>query len=360
MLEIGNSRLLLCLNYGEEMKSCFVSTYKGEWMHPAAVLKDRLGYEIVELNGKEYVSISNRWNLLRKELENTYNILRSLKKINYSDVIICPNYVCLFLLLIQKIHVLKVKKICWFGMYLHDPKWIRRLGKLMKLFSPSSNNFRIIVFSKAELKLYAEHWRGVVDFRCFQYVPYGDWNNSLSAPYTQGEGYFFSGGYSNRDYIPLIEAFTGKKEKLLIAASKQNTDLIEWLKKHELSKNILLYLDVDQGYFDELLRGAKAVIFVMKYNTGAAGQMVLLNAMANRKLIIATYTDVLDEYVKNNESALVFNKEEVQTCLQEIIPKVERNINAYQSIVDRAYEIYKTRFSFEALSEALVEEIRKL
>lgn len=342
------------------MKSCFISTYKGEWMRPAAVLKDRLGYEIVELNGKEYLSISNRWNLLWKELKNTYNIIRNFKKNNYSDIIICPNYVCLFLLLMQKVHVLKVKKICWYGMYLHNPKWIKRLGKLMKLFSPSLNNFRIIVFSKAELKLYTENWDGVVESRCFRYVPYGDWNNSLSGPYIQGEGYFFSGGYSNRDYIPLIEAFTGKKEKLFIAASKQNTDLIEWLKRHELSENILIYLDVSQEYFDELLRGAKAVVFVMKYNTGAAGQMVLLNAMANRKLIITTYTDVLDEYVKNNESALVFNKENVQICLQEIIPKVEKNINAYQSMVDRAYEIYKAKFSFEAISEVLVEEISKL
>lgn len=339
------------------MKNCFISTYKGEWMVPATVLKERLGYEIVELNGKEYPSIANKGVLCRKEIRNIYNVVKNLKKINHSETVICSNYVCLFLLLMQKLKILKVKKICWYGMYIHNPKWIKILGGILRALSPSPDNFRIIVFSNSERKLYAEKWRGGVDSACFLYVPYGDWSNSLSQAHIYQGDYFFSGGYSNRDYIPLVEAFAGRKEKLVIVASKQNTDLVEWICSHELSENISVYYDISNEHFNELLCGAKAVVLIMKHNTGASGQMVALKAMANYKLIIATYTDVLDEYVKNNESALIFNKEDIHGCLQDIILKVCEDINDYQPMIDAAYKAYKTKFSFEALSEALVEQV---
>lgn len=36
------------------MAGCFISTYKGEWKVPANVLKEQLGYEIIELIWKVF------------------------------------------------------------------------------------------------------------------------------------------------------------------------------------------------------------------------------------------------------------------------------------------------------------------
>lgn len=340
------------------MKKCFISTYKGEWMSPANVLKKQLGYEIISLDGKYYPSISNKWVLLRKEIGNVFNIIKNLKRINHSEVIICSNYVCLFLIFLLKLRILKSETICWYGMYVHSPKWVKLLGKIIRLISVSPSTFRIVVFSKAEVNLYAQKWG--IDSKGFIYIPYGDWNNSFSQKKVQEGEYFFSGGYSNRDYIPLIQIFTGRSEKLIIAASKQNTDLVEWMNNHTLSDNISVYYDIDNKNFDELLCSSKAVIFIMKHNTGASGQMVVLNAMANHKLIITTYTDVLNEYVKNNETAIVINKRDVQSLLPDIISKINRDKNAYRFMIDAAYEKYRTVFSYDAISKALVKSIREL
>ena len=327
-------------------------------MYPANVLKEQLGYEIISLDGKNYPSISNKWILLKKEIGNVFNIIKNFKRINNSEVIICSNYVCLFLLLLLKFHILRVETICWYGMYIHNPKWVKALGKILHLISVSSNAFRVIVFSKAEINLYAQKWN--IDTKNFIYVPYGDWNSSLPQKSIQEGEYFFSGGYSNRDYIPLIQKFIGRDEKLIIAASKQNTDLLEWENKHVLSDNISIYYDIDKKYFNKLLCGSKAVLFIMKHNTGASGQMVALSAMANHKLIITTYTDVLDEYVKNNETAIVIKKEDMDNLLPDIISEVNKNIDNYQFIIDAAYKRYRTVFSYDAVSEALVKSIKEL
>lgn len=341
------------------MRKCFISTYKGEWQNPANVLKKRLGYEIIELKGKNDASISSKFGLLKKETRNIFNIIINFKKINHKKVIICPNYVCLFLAFLQKLHILKAKTICWYGVYVHNPKWIDILGKIVRFITFSEKSFRILVFSKAEIELYAQKWH--MDPKYFIYVPYGDWNDSLSiGKKCMGEGYFFSGGYSNRDYIPLIQIFTGRDEKLIIAASKNNVDLCEWVDRHVLSENISIFYDIESAYFNELLCGSKAVIFAMKHNTGASGQMVILSAMAQHKLIITTYTDVLDEYVQNNKTAIVIDKDDMYEALPNIISKVDADISGYEFLIEAAYEKYKRVFSYGAISESLVRSIGAL
>lgn len=79
------------------MAGCFISTYKGEWKVPANVLKEQLGYEIIELNGKCSPSISSKWVLLKKEIRNVFNVIQVFKRIDHKKVIICPR-LCLFIL----------------------------------------------------------------------------------------------------------------------------------------------------------------------------------------------------------------------------------------------------------------------
>lgn len=79
------------------MADCFISTYKGEWKDPADVLRERLGYEIIGLDGKGYPSISGKLTLLKVEMRNVFNVIKGFKRIDHKRVIICPDYVCLFL-----------------------------------------------------------------------------------------------------------------------------------------------------------------------------------------------------------------------------------------------------------------------
>ncbi len=99
---------------------------------------------------------------------------------------------------------------------------------------------------------------------------------------------------------------------------------------------------------------------VMEHNTGASGQMVILSAMANRKLVITTHTDVLDEYVEDGKTALVIDKEEIGRVLPDIISEIDDDMSAYKTLADAAYVRYRTVFSYEAISGALVRAVKNL
>jgi len=337
------------------MKNLFVSTYRGEWMSPAKVLQQNAGFQIVELDGKVFPSISSKKVLLKKELHNVWNILKRFQEINHSDILICSNYVALFLLLLKQIGLLKVKQLLWFGVYIHSPSMVSLVGKALRLFG-KKKGFRVVVFSREEVNFYSKSWN--MPKEAFVYVPYGQWNSSQEEKTDNAdEGYFFSGGYSNRDYVTLIKLFQDTDMPLVIAASKQNTDLTQYVQEHPVSSNIRIYYDIDQKAFNGLLEKSHCVVFVMKHNTGASGQMVVLNAMRNRKLILSTYTDCLNEYVEDKKEALVVDKDALPEVFHRLTESAIHDEKLYKKITENAYQKYVSCFSYEAISRHLTKEI---
>lgn len=220
-------------------------------------------------------------------------------------------------------------------------------------------DFKVIVFSKEEQRLYAKAWD--MPINSFVYVPYGEWNDDIKVKtISEDKGYYFSGGYSNRDYVSLIQVFQGRKDHLIIAASKQNIELVDYLNRNVISDNITIKFDISQVDFDELLCNSHGVIFVMKHNTGASGQMVLLNAMKNRKIIFATYTDCINEYVQDAISAVVADKSKLYESLVEFLETRDSKEDFYKKYVDAAHEKYLNAFSYEAISNSLVNQITKI
>ena len=341
------------------MKNYFIQTYDNEWVGPAEALRNKLGFELLSLHGKVYPNFPTKRLLLEKEIHNSCNLLKYLKEYNHSNILICSNYAALTLLVLQKLHILKCNILCWYGVYIHRPKMLSLVRKVLRFAMPKNSKFRIVVFSKPEIKLYAENFGLSEDY--FIYVPYGEWNKDKKLLETQDEGYCFSGGYANRDFVTLVERFQNKKEPLVIAASKENTDLVQYVEQHTISDNIKIYWDIPAEEFNKLLRYSHAVIMLMKYNTGASGQIVILTALEYGKLVIASYTDVIDEYVKNNENGLVLqdkSQESVDKAIDIIYSddKAER----CRELAEEGYQHYQKTFSYEAISDYLVRQFRKI
>lgn len=118
------------------------------------------------------------------------------------------------------------------------------------------------------------------------YLPYGDWSSewepvSLSEQAVERpapENYYFSGGYSNRDYLSLIEAFRGIPTRLIIVCSSLNTELDGC----PLPANIQVLRDIPAHVFEAYIRHAKAGIVPLKHDTGASGQSVILSSCRTR------------------------------------------------------------------------------
>lgn len=341
------------------MKNVFIQVYPNQWKEAINILKTKLSFEKVELDGKPYPFVPNAKVLFQRELSYIRRCLAHYKQINHANIVISPNYLALFLLVCKKLRILKIDTLCWFGMFIHNPRILKAVGRLVKFFYPKNESLKIIVFSSGEIGIYSKAWK--IDEGAFIYVPYGDWNNETKSFESKDEGdYFFSGGYSNRDYTSLIKIFEKTGMKLVIVASNKNTDLVEYIEKNTIPSNISVFFDLLPEEFNQKLMGSKAVIFHMKHNTGASGQMVALNAMRNHKLIIASHTDVLDDYFTNMNGAIVYEKEEAETVLPEILKDVHNNFSKYKKLTEDAYLKYEEEFSYEGLSKKIVVEISRL
>ena len=338
-------------------RNVFISTYDNEWKGVADVLCKRLSFNVVDLHGKEYGNFPTRRVLLKKEWENVKNLHKYLRKFNHSGIVICSNYAALYLLFLRKMRILKCDTLIWFGVYVHNPKMFSIIKRYLKVFIKKGDDFfKIVVFSKPEIKLYSNAFSLPKDN--FLYIPYGEWNQDRVIQRGEMGDYFFSGGYANRDFVTLARLFQNKSWKLFIAASKANEDFVKYYNTTELSKNITVMWDIPVDEFNLLLQNCRAVILLMKYNTGASGQVVLLHALQYGKLIVASYTDVVDEYIRNDETGIVINEktdESITTAMNWL--NDSKNVDTIETITENGYQHYLDKFSYDAISNCLVKVI---
>lgn len=339
------------------MNNYFITTYDKEWKAVREVLQERLSFKVVELHGKEYGNFPNKRELLGKEAKNAVNLLKARRQFKEANILICSNYCALFLLLMRKLRLIRFNKLFWYGVYIHQPKMMKIIRKVIHLIMPADTVFKIVVFSRPEIELYQSNFRLTADH--FIYVPYGEWDKDKVLLEAGDEGYFFSGGYANRDFVALAKLFQNHPWKIKIAASRANEDFVKYCQNNELSENIEVLWDIPYEEFNRLLRHAHAVIMLMKYNTGASGQIVIMTALEYSKLVIASYTDVIDEYIKANETGIILT-DKSQKAMEEVMTYINdpANAEAISRIREAGHKHFENTFSYKAISEYLVRAIQ--
>lgn len=341
------------------MKNCFIKIYEDEWDPVANVLKEQLGFTIVNMHQPFKSDFMTKGTLIRQELSNAGKLWKKRAEYTHSNLLICANYSALILLLMRKLHILQCNKILWFGIYIHNPDKLPLVKKVLHFVLPKDFPFKIVVFSRPEIALYSQAFALDAE-KNFLYLPYGEWHKEGTAvEEVRDEGYYFSGGYANRDFVTLAKLFQDKPWKLVICASHANEEFLAYTKTHTLSANITVYWDVPTERFNELLAHAHALILYMKYNTGASGQIVVMHALEWGKLVITSYTDVLDEYVQNEKTGVVI-RDKTEGALADVLQRVEdpQLAEHYHAIAAAGHQHYLDHYSYEAISRYLVERIR--
>jgi glycosyltransferase involved in cell wall biosynthesis len=247
-------------------------------------------------------------------------------------------------------------RLYWFGLFIHHPRWFRVLRPAFRILD--SKIIQYVLFSNFEKTLYTKSLLLSED-RLF-YVPYGDLSNQntltndevkVQKDLDDGE-FFFSGGYSNRDYLSLIAIFGTLPYKLVIVCSALNTEIDESV----LSANIKVLRELPSEVFDAYLRTCKACIIPIAHDSGAAGQSVLLRCMKNRKIIIATDTGIVREYLTDGVSGMLV-KNNHEAMMMAVRAVAGASIESYKSYGDAAYESYLRNFSGEATATRLDEMV---
>lgn len=315
----------------------------------AAFISEKFGFDLLQLRDFEIHRAQSKWTHLRGLIRQSFELLGSLGRLRRCRVVIAIGPISYLIKLLRRVGLIRYETSICLGWHIRSPRWFPVFRALSRLDTRADH---YIVFSEWEIGLYQARL-GIARDR-MHFLPYGDWSaeeepavTPAAAPETAAEPYYFAGGYSNRDYPSLIEAFRTIPARLVIICSALNKELDAL----DIPPNVTLLRDRPSDEFDAYVKNARACIIPLKHDTGASGQSVMLRLMRYRKAIIATDFGSVRGYVVDGESGLLVK--DIARDLPAVVDRIERDPAAAEALGAAAYERYCRYFSLSAGTEAL-------
>ncbi len=199
---------------------------------------------------------------------------------------------------------------------------------------------KIICFSKKESEYYANVFNTCKDK--FTYTELGIEKIQRRLEISEKD-YFLSVGRSNRDYNFLVESLKDTTYKLKI--------LSDYYILNKAIDNIEVYNNVFNERYYKMLNECKGVILALDNQNISSGQLVILQAMQFRKPIIITKSNTIIDYVKNDYTAIIINKEKEE--LRKALEKVLTDDEYIKKITKNAYDDYNKRLTIEHMAQRI-------
>ena len=312
-----------------------------------AYLVNELNAYKIQLPGLQF-SIARKLALIFSSILDGLNLIRNSRSIKSSDDMLIFSHFSAIVKLLSRLRLIRYRKLYCYGFFIHSPTWFFLFRLLAKL---DTNKDHYIVFTSEEISLYSQKLG--INSKNIHYLPYGDWDANderddlETTPSISSRDYYFSGGYSNRDYTSLISVFRQLSKPLIIICSRLNRDVPD----RTLPENIIVLRDLPGEEFDAYIRQAKACIVSLKHDTGASGQSTLLSYMRNKKAVIASNMGGVRPYVENGVSGYLIR--DMSRELPELIARIEADPQLAVALGQAGYERYKKYFSRTAVSNSL-------
>ena len=319
---------------------------------PVKVLCERAGFSVVTLLDRDETPIQSKSAWLKQGISASIRLIPKIGDIRKAEkVLLIGNYMSLFSVFLNKVHVIHPETLYWWGFQIRGESMQKLLkGALGILYS---DNVKFIIFSQYERDLYAS--RLGIGRGSFIPVSYGDWQNIAAKPSDAGD-YYFSGGYSNRDYAGLLEAWKNIGRPLVIAGSKNNQDLFDYT-CHPDDPSVTVRLDTAPDVFQDMLAGSKACILPFVSNTGASGQTVALRAMKSGKILISRDIDAMKEYVEDGVTGFLIH--DMKRGLPPVIDKIESDPEMVKRMIKAQTDFFNKNFSYDVITGKLADMFKE-
>ncbi|OIN57797.1 glycosyltransferase [Arsenicibacter rosenii] len=311
-----------------------------------------LDFRIMLLQQGERNPIKSKVGLGLDFIRDSWYLFRQRRALQQAGVIVVNSYVALSVLLLHRLGLIRYRKLIYFGFFLHAPRYFPLFRMLFRMLLTEQD--MIQVFSQHELMLYQQKLGLKKSRLVYAPLPYQPEKKPVATPLTGRlpKAYFFAGGYTNRDYAALIQAFAHRTEQLVICGSSLNHDL----PAGKTYANITVFRDLPRKAFKELVAHAQACLLPVKDDTGAAGQSFVLEAMAFQKVVIATQTHVLTELIDQNQTGFLLADMRIE------LPLLLRQLQTGEfDLVQMGREAHNKLirdYSDEAFAHALAQVIR--
>jgi len=193
------------------------------------------------------------------------------------------------------------------------------------------------VLSSAESELFPRTW-GVDPARVFFTAYHHTLRKDELAHTDPGDG-VFAGGDSMRDYRPLIDAARSVPADVTVATRDAS------LLRQGLPANVRAG-PLPPERFLERMRAARVVVVPLIESERSAGQQTYLNAMAMGKIVIATDTPGVRDYIAHGETGLVVPPRDAAAMAEALRWAVDpANEPAARDMRARARDVVRTEFT---------------
>jgi glycosyltransferase involved in cell wall biosynthesis len=200
--------------------------------------------------------------------------------------------------------------------------------------------YAIVVHSFAETVIYQDYY--ALDSPMLVFIPFVA-DPRLLSRHSSDEGPVLAvGGY--RDFPTFLRAVEQTSVPSAVIAHKGV------LPQKELPENVVLHEDISREAYLELISHARCVVIPLKNRARSVGQVVLTDAMALGKAVIATRTIGTVDYIESGKTGILVPPSDAQS-LREAILLVARDREAGRRLGLAARE--SARLSHEIHLKAL-------
>ncbi len=143
---------------------------------------------------------------------------------------------------------------------------------------------------------------------------------------------------------------------LLIATYTHNSEIEKRIKDNKLEKNIIILKDLKE--VDLITAYQNCDLFVLPSFTESFS-IVLLEAMAAKKPVIATKIQGITSWVKDEYNGLLVNPGESKE-IENAIKRIREDKKLAKNISLNGYEIVKEKYSWESIIKIIINEYKEL
>ena len=320
----------------------------------ARFLTERHGFDDLYRNADQPGKSRTKLFFIQNTFLDLIFLLRQLRTIRRYDYILAHWHSAMAFLILDRLGLIRYEKLLWFGFSVRDPflekfyRWIMKLDR---------GNTWLVVFTRQEVDDYSRKLD--IDRSRLLFIPHGDWPQPIDVPdvFTPDPAldletpFYFTGGFTNRDYRPVIEVFRDLGLRLIIVCAETTADVVD----AELPANIQVYRNISFPDFELLLRASKAVIIPLKEDAGAAGHSVLVRSMRNAKLVISNDFRIAYDYVDKGVDGILLK--DMSQALSALIQEIEADDKRFDPIRNAAYQRFQERYSQEAIERTMSDLI---
>jgi glycosyltransferase involved in cell wall biosynthesis len=313
------------------MKFCFSTAYSQD----LGIASQRLGDHAVVV-----VPRSSDWGKrgIRKYLHHVLEGVRVARQARDSDVLVlCTAGIEVFILAaIHTLMPLEWRLICA-DFLVPRQRWLRRFGGRLL-----SRVDAFICIRSADITILQTQF-GVPRHNC-QFLPFPVTVDP--APSTADEGYIYSAGWAHRDWPTLIDALGRLPYRAILSAGRVGL-------RPGLSSRIEVLEQCSPEQGRSLMRNARLVALAFEDTHLPSGPLILLDAMAMGKPVVASDVNGTRDYVDDGRTGILVPPSEPQ-ALSDAIERVMTDPSLRHGLGSAAYS-EAAKFTTSAFLDGIIK-----